>query len=146
MIEFIIGNGFFFIILIGIVSSLYKKAKNAYRGTPKSPQTEIEQSWSDQPSGPERAEKVKVDIPGNHLERSTIFHDERLETSINIERLETAAERKRFQAGVLLNQREDTPSGGPVLSSFTRNNLVQGLIMAEILGRPRGRNPYKRRR
>ncbi|WP_163101900.1 hypothetical protein [Peribacillus alkalitolerans] len=149
-IEVLTSNPFIIIILIGFISSLFKRFKAtpeppAKKSRPaKIPDITIEDYFPVQPKKVEQKKEIST------------YHQEvlkKLKEKTNSE----AEEEEKISSGMVPSfiKVEPKPIQVPVPTrldhlpskpQFSRNKLVEGIILSEVLGPPRSKKPYFRTR
>ncbi|WP_409297610.1 hypothetical protein V1498_06340 [Peribacillus sp. SCS-26] len=144
LIDFLFGNAAFLIVLIGLASTLFGRG-----GRKRQEEGQVNKPNASRPAGqmprpvqkpvPAGAGRRQPEIESRNKPESAVYHDAILEEEIAATQLADSMKRKRQIAPVQqippLDQIE-TGKAGP----FTEDQILNGVIMAEILGRPRSRN------
>ncbi|PLT30963.1 hypothetical protein [Peribacillus deserti] len=151
LVDILFGNAFFIIIILGILSSLYKRLKmdgkagrlkKAYKGTDPFGGPSLRNA----PSGREGTTPLK-ELPAVEPSAFPVYHDEGLAQAINSEHSSGAIERKAATARVAVGDSKETYPRQETLPKleFGQNQILQGIMMAEILGKPKGYTSRYRR-
>lgn len=163
MFEFLFENPFLLIILIGILSSMFKKKKEPNRTSPRQPEApkkkwqeviqEIQEEWEEQTTA-KPIQEAKPVQPAESVE----IQEEDERRIAELKRLQQAYEEQQKR------ERESetaisTPSivAAKVISddqspvyhkelSFGKQELINGIIMSEVLGPPRAKRSLRQSR
>lgn len=147
--EFLFENPFILVILIGIISSFFKKSKNEPKPNTKQPKSFVESIPKRIQDVLEEFEKSQAD-PARTLQTDYLEAKKQAEAKINqlqeqqkkymekVEELETEKQRKRHVAAHVENEIGTN-------NSFTldKEKLVDAIIWSEILGPPRSKKPHR---
>ena len=163
MFEFLFENPFLLIILIGILSSMFKKKKEPNRTSPRQPEApkkkwqeviqEIQEEWEEKTT----AKPIQEAKPVQSAEAVEIQEEDERRIA-ELKRLQQAYEEQQKR------ERESetaisTPSiaAAKVISddrssvyhkelSFGKQELINGIIMSEVLGPPRAKRSLRQSR
>ncbi|WP_110926911.1 hypothetical protein [Bacillus massiliglaciei] len=161
MIEFLFSNPLVIIIVIGIISSLFKKAASGSEQKPAK-----KRKWQDvlrelqEQSNPQKPEKGPVAPANDHADRKpqSVQNAAAVPEERNPEDERRIAELKKMQREHDRRQKEkktfreeevisdvSSPVYEPKLS-FTKDQVINGVIMSEILGPPKSKSARSSRR
>lgn len=165
MLDALFENFFGVIVLIGVILSMFSKfaednkeqQQKRQPGQPqqrKMPQPPIQRQ--DQPTMHRRVEKMEREVQPTFFdtiqenvetafEKQQRAHLERLQT---LEEERQALEKRATDIHTSRNTMVRTNSSSKVESAKDpfpsyRSRIVEGIVMAEVLGKPRARNPYR---
>ncbi|MBM7691808.1 hypothetical protein JOC77_001218 [Peribacillus deserti] len=151
LFDLLFGNAFFIILIIGIVSSLFKRfktdarpgnLKKDYKGTDPFGGTSARAA-----SSMSRQDILQTDVLDVIPAKTGVYHDLGLEQAINSEKREIELER-RFTAArsaVVNSKKTSIHQEKPKRLEFGQDQIVHGILMAEILGKPKGHTSRYRR-
>lgn len=144
--DFLFENPFIIVVLIGIISSLFNKAKGQSKGNPSQPKpfaesTPIPQepSFDDFPEEPIRAFEADYNEMKKEAEKKIRALREQQK------RYEERAARLNSEA-VMSEPKTTAPSTGKVENAsleVDREKLADAVIWSEILGPPRSKRPHR---
>ena len=159
LIEFLFQNPFLLIILIGIISSVLGKRKPKDRqaadaSQPKKKWTEVMQEYQGQSRPEPKAERPKqpirqaVQASAKQSEETKSEAEKRI---AELRRLQQKYDRERVQhkekaeriAGEIASEASPVYNTAP---SFGKKELIDGIVMAEILGPTRAKRNLKNSR
>ncbi|MEN8701038.1 hypothetical protein [Bacillus infantis] len=148
--EFLLENPFILVVLIGIISSLFSKAKRGGSSGPVQQPGNVEPEpgpYTD--AGYEQEEKAAVPVQeaGRQARESMeAYYQERKEQAE--ERAKRLSERQNLLESRVQNARsaagnpEKSKSAEPAgRAAVSREKLADAIVWAEILGPPRSKNP-----
>jgi hypothetical protein len=151
-LEFLLENPFILVVLIGIISSLFSKAKRGGSSGPVQQQGNVEPEPgpnTDAGYEPEEKAAVPVQEAGRQaLESMEAYFQERKEQAE--ERAKRLSERQNLLESRVQNARsaagnpEKSMSAEPAgRAAVSREKLADAIVWAEILGPPRSKNPRR---
>lgn len=173
MIDFLTDNPFLIFILIGIISSLFgkEKMKEDSRHTGRQKPNGPQRSQTAAPQRPQQQAKPLTPVTPH---KPSVSKSARIEDASKENAAEKANQTKRILESYIQESGEGIdphPEGhrafqkevyeqeekinqkakeglqrepGRKLPEFSRNQLVNGIIMSEILGPPRAKKPFQR--
>ncbi|MBS4173579.1 hypothetical protein [Bacillus sp. FJAT-49736] len=140
-----------FAIIIGIIGALANKKKlEKPKNTKEAPKPmdffgnakkTIEENMKKftLETAPEQVKKVDTDVP-----EDTVYRDAYLDAEIQADRLKTEEDYYQKKIELMEKQSVKLEQDDP-LSLSSSNDLLKGIILAEVLGPPRSKKPYSRR-
>ncbi|WP_108669604.1 hypothetical protein [Peribacillus acanthi] len=150
LIEVLTSNPFIIIILIGFISSLFKR----FKATPESPdknprptkipEISIEDYFPAQPKPAESKKELSSyhqDVLKKLKEKTQAEIEKKEDLSLDVEptMIKNEHTTKQLLKTPLMNEVQ------PQLH-FSRKKLVEGIILSEVLGPPRSKKPFFRNR
>lgn len=162
LIQFFLSNPFLLIILIAVATSMFGRKKQPQQNNPNNPpkkkwqeimqelQGEMpqkEQRQSPVPASAQKAEKRVVHSAGPVDETKAqaekrIAELRRLQQKYEQERVEQKEKADRITTAIS----DDSSSVYHKGPSFTKKQLIDGIIMSEVLGPPRAKRSLQRSR
>lgn len=157
--EFLFDNPFLIFVLIGIISSLFKRGKGEQEQQPKRrPNPPVQQGKTLEermPKGPKpmRTQMPKSASPVKDLKPTAVpenpfqdiqkkYEERRRESTLKRNNLQTSDE--RVQPNVRVKKELDDPSGDVSIDLRPEaDRVIEGIAWAQVLGPPRSRNPYR---
>lgn len=161
--EFLFENPFLIIILIGIISSLFKRVKGEQEQQPKRrPNPPMQQGQNPDERMPReskplsRTQSPKTKSPVKDWEPSSVPENPFLDIQKKYEerRRESTSKRnnpqpsyERSKPSVKVNKEiNDSPGDVSIDLNPEADRVIEGIAWAQVLGPPRSRNPYHRDR
>ncbi len=157
--QFLFDNPFLIFILIGIISSLFKRGKGEQEQQPKRrPNPPVQQGQTPvermpREPKPQRTQIPKNDSPVKNRETTVVPENPFLDIQKKYEERKRESPQKRnnpqkntdrVQPNVLLNKEIDDSSGNVSIDlSPEADRVIEGIAWAQVLGPPRSRNPYR---
>jgi hypothetical protein len=151
-LEFILENPFILVVLIGIISSLFSKAKRSGNTNPAerrgNPEPERD-PYADAGYEPEEKADVPLQKAGKQaLESMETYYQEKKEQAE--ERARRLADRQELLERRVQNSRRtadkperNLPAEPSSRTSVSREKLADAIVWSEILGPPRSKNPRR---
>lgn len=157
--EFIFENPILLFLLIGLISSLFKKVKGEQEQQPKrpirpeqqGPASHSEDPMSAEPFEPMRTERPKSEKPLNEWEASSVpenpFIDIQKKYQARREAAHLPATKQKdvpAQPTVQIQKDKDEIADGISIDLKPEaDRLLEGIAWAQVLEPPRSRNPYR---
>jgi hypothetical protein len=160
--EFLFENPLFIFILIGIISSLFKRVKGEQEQQPKpkrparpeqqGPTWNSEDQMPTEPIKPLRPQSSKIDHAEESKEFSGVPENPFLDIQKKYEERRRENEYKKSPEPNNLHTRgvpsaiklkDEEPQGVSLDMSPDADRLIEGIAWAQILGEPRSRNPHR---
>ncbi|SEM29886.1 hypothetical protein SAMN05192533_10289 [Mesobacillus persicus] len=158
--EFIFENPILLFLLIGLISSLFKKVKGEQEQQPKrpirpeqqGPASHSEDPMSAEPFQPMRTERPESEKPINEWEPSSVPENPFIDIQKKYqERREAAAHppatKQRDEspqpAVQVQKDKDEITDGISIDLSPEADRLLEGIAWAQVLEPPRSRNPYR---
>lgn len=157
--EFIFENPILLFLLIGLISSLFKKVKGTQEQQPKRPMRPDQQgpashsgdSMSAEPLKPVRPERPNLEKTSNEWEASSVPENPFIDMQRKYqERREAAHLPPRKQKDVpaqptvqLQKDKDEIADGVSIDLKPEADRLLEGIAWAQVLEPPRSRNPYR---
>ncbi|WP_409289351.1 hypothetical protein [Peribacillus sp. SCS-37] len=143
LIDFLFGNAAFLIVLIGLASTLFGRGggKRQVEGQANNPKASRRAGQMPRPGQKPVKAGAGHRQPETEIRNksdSAVYHDAMLEEEIAATQRADSMKRKRQIAPV-----QQVPPLGHIetgkAGTFTEDQILNGVIMAEVLGRPRSR-------
>lgn len=171
MLETLLDNPFIIIILLGIISSLFGKGnatnkEQEQQRKQRQPQPQLQPRKMTQPQVPRREIQRERVEPFDHEKRvqPTVFETVQVEIESEFEQQRQAHAKKlkalEDERNAIENKVDDIHSGLQKKRQMTMptqvnttndplpsygSRLVDGIVLSEILGKPRAKNPHRDR-
>lgn len=151
--EFLFENPFILILLIGLISSLFKKGKGEeQQPRQRPPKPFVETIPIPESKIPQKSEKVETEKRTKESVKTiqSDFLDAKKQAEAKMAALREQQLKYEHQAERLKEENElkqPTPTETAVKKSYRveEKNLADAIIWAEILGPPRAKNPHRAR-
>ncbi|AZV44438.1 MULTISPECIES: hypothetical protein [Peribacillus] len=165
MFEFLFENPFLLIILIGILSSMFKKKKEPNRTSPRQPEApkkkwqeviqEIQEEWEEKTT----AKPIQEAKPVQSAEAVEVQEEDERRIA-ELKRLQQAYEeqqKRERESETAVSTPSIASAAAKVISddqspvyhkelSFGKQELINGIIMSEVLGPPRAKRSLRQSR
>ena len=154
LIDFVFENIGFVIVLIGIAASLMGGGENKKKNQKKFPET-TQMPTTFEKAKPvvkraitESKKVVETVAPKRDYQQPRATTMEKVEQDYNstLERLSKQKNQLEKQVKQIKHNPTSHAKRHGELPTYSNNKLVNGIIMAEVLGAPRSKKPFSRRR
>ena len=150
LFNLIFDNLWVVIILLGLVSSLFGGDKKQQKKKPFSETTQMPtMTRSQQPKMEQKPQQVKKvqEVAGKSLNKDSVKEELSAAQTYLAERAAMLQQKKKqMPARKPLETHQRTEKEAVARGTFSQNEVVNGVIMAEILGAPRAKKPYSQSR
>lgn len=154
--EFIFENPILLFLLIGLISSLFKKVKGEQEQQPKRPMrteqqghaSHSEDPMSAEPLEPMRTQRPKSEKPLNEWETSSVPENPFIDLQKKYQERREAATHPPKQKDEIAQptvqiQKDEIADGISIDLRPEADRLLEGIAWAQVLEPPRARNPYR---
>ncbi|MBD3109729.1 cell envelope integrity protein TolA [Bacillus sp. AGMB 02131] len=150
LFNLIFDNLWVVIILLGLVSSLFGGDKKQQKKKPFSETTQMPtMTRSQQPKMEQKPQQVKKvqEVAAKSLNKDSVKEELSAAQTYLAERAAMLQQKqKEMPARKPLETHQRTEKEAVARGTFSQNEVVNGVIMAEILGAPRAKKPYSQSR
>lgn len=144
---------FIIFIIVAVVGLLFNRSKlkgqDQHPEHPRPVQTapiqeDEDQEWEEPAFFEEIRSSGTLKEAADHLKGDSDFYQKQQEAKAKLLELERKEKSHRRKAETL--KREDSYDQGKPFINLKEKDIINGIIMSEVLGPPRAKKPYKRRR